>query len=99
MGSPFTIIMIGDNALKANQLAHTSFELVDSLNHIFSNYDSSSELSKINASAGVLPFKMSEAMKDLIEKSEQAYIKSKGAFDISVGALSTLWRNARKSHQ
>ena len=99
MGSPFTIIMIGDNALKANQLAHSSFELVDSLNHIFSNYDSSSELSKINASAGVLPYKMSEAMKDLIEKSEQAYIKSKGAFDISVGALSTLWRNARKSHQ
>ena len=36
MGSPFNIIMIGDNALKANQLAHSSFELVDSLNHIFS---------------------------------------------------------------
>jgi thiamine biosynthesis lipoprotein len=97
MGSPFHIIIISADSIKANHLARKSFQLVDSLSHIFSNYDSSSELSKINASAGLLPYKMSTAMLDLVLKAEQAFIQSKGAYDISIGPLSVLWRNARKS--
>ena len=97
MGSPFHIIIVSTDSIKANRLARNCFQLVDSLNHIFSNYDSSSELSKINASAGLLPYKMSPAMLDLVLKAEQAFIQSIGAYDISIGPLSSLWRNARKS--
>jgi thiamine biosynthesis lipoprotein len=97
MGSAFNLIIVSTNSNKANHLARKSYELVDSLSHIFSNYDSSSELSKINASAGLLPYKMSPAMLDLLQKAEQAFIQSKGAYDISIGPLSTLWRNARKA--
>lgn len=97
MGSAFNLIIVSADSNKANHLARKSYELVDSLNHIFSNYDSSSELSKINASAGLLPYKMSRAMLDLVQKSQYAYIQSKGAYDISIGPLSSLWRNARKA--
>ena len=97
MGSPFNLIIVSTDSNKAKHLAQKSYELVDSLNHIFSNYDSSSELSKINASAGLLPYKMSTAMLDLVQKSQYAYIQSKGAYDISIGPLSSLWRNARKA--
>ena len=97
MGSPFNLVIVSSDSNKANQLAKKCFQLVDSLNHIFSNYDSSSELSKINASAGLLPYKMSPAMLDLVQKAKQAFIQSKGAYDISIGPLSSLWRNARKS--
>ncbi|MSQ38412.1 MAG: FAD:protein FMN transferase [Chitinophagaceae bacterium] len=97
MGSAFNLIIVSTDSNKANHLARKSFELVDSLNHIFSNYDSSSEISKINASAGLLPYKISPAMLDLVQKSQDAYIQSKGAYDISIGPLSTLWRNARKA--
>jgi thiamine biosynthesis lipoprotein len=97
MGSPFNIIIVSADSVKANHLARKSYALVDSLSHIFSNYDSSSELSKINASAGLLPYKMSPAMLDLVQKAKQAFVKSKGAYDISIGPLSSLWRNARKS--
>jgi thiamine biosynthesis lipoprotein len=96
MGSAFNLTIVSTDSNKANYLARKSYELVDSLNHIFSNYDSSSELSKINASAGLLPYKMSRAMWDLVQKSQYAYIQSKGAYDISIGPLSSLWRNARK---
>jgi thiamine biosynthesis lipoprotein len=98
MGSAFNLIIVSADSNKANHLARKSYELVDSLSHIFSNYDSSSELSKINASAGLLPYKMSRAMLDLVQKSQYAYIQSKGAYDISIGPLSTLWRNARKAN-
>jgi len=97
MGSAFNLIIVSADSNKANHLARKSYELVDSLSHIFSNYDSSSELSKINASAGLLPYKMSTAMLDLVQKSQYAYIQSKGAYDISIGPLSSLWRNARKA--
>ena len=97
MGSAFNLIIVSTDSNKANHLARKSYELVDSLNHIFSNYDSSSELSKINASAGLLPYKMSTAMLDLVQKSQYAYIQTKGAYDISIGPLSSLWRNARKA--
>jgi FAD:protein FMN transferase len=97
MGSAFNLIIVSTDSNKANHLARKSYELVDSLNHIFSNYDSSSELSKINASAGLLPYKMSRAMWDLVQKSQYAFIQSKGAYDISIGPLSALWRNARKA--
>jgi len=36
-------------------------------------------------------------MLDLVQKSQYAYIQSKGAYDISIGPLSSLWRNARKA--
>jgi len=97
MGSAFNLIIVSADSNKANHLARKSYELVDSLNHIFSNYDSSSELSKINASAGLLPYKMSTAMLDLVQKSQYAFIQSKGAYDISIGPLSSLWRKARKA--
>jgi len=97
MGSAFNLIIVSNDSNKANDLARKSYALVDSLSHIFSNYDSSSELSKINASAGLLPYKMSTAMLDLVQKSQYAYIQSKGAYDISIGPLSSLWRNARKA--
>jgi len=97
MGSPFNLIIVSADSVKANHLARKSFQLVDSLNHIFSNYDSSSELSKINAAAGLLPYKMSPAMLDLVLKAKQAFIQSNGAYDISIGPLSNVWRNARKS--
>ena len=97
MGSAFNLIIVSADSNKANHLARKSYELVDSLSHIFSNYDSSSELSKINASAGLLPYKMSPAMLDLVQKSQYAYIQTKGAYDISIGPLSSLWRNARKA--
>lgn len=97
MGSAFNLIIVSADSNKANHLARKSYELVDSLSHIFSNYDSSSELSKINASAGLLPYKMSRAMLDLVQKSQYAYIQSKGAYDISIGPLSSLWRKARKA--
>jgi thiamine biosynthesis lipoprotein len=97
MGSPFNLIIVSTDSVKAKHLAQKSFQLVDSLSHIFSNYDSSSELSKINTSAGLLPYKMSTTMLDLVQKSQYAYIQSKGAYDISIGPLSSLWRNARKA--
>lgn len=67
---------------------------MDSLNAVFSDYDSTSELSRICGKAGIQ--NVSPRMMDLTLQAANAFRQSRGAFDITVGALSKLWRKARK---
>ena len=99
MGSPLHIIFYAQDSVSANKQARACFELIDSLNHIFSNYDSSSELSSINNNAGIAKNIVSPLMWELIMQSKEAYIKSKGAYNIAMGPLTQLWRTARRLKQ
>jgi thiamine biosynthesis lipoprotein len=101
MGSPFTIILYSDDSVKAGNIARQCFSLVDSFNLIFSDYIDSSELSKLNTSAGlnISPVKVSPALFDILILSKNAYYKSGGAFDITIGPVVKLWRKARKTKQ
>jgi thiamine biosynthesis lipoprotein len=97
MGSPLNIIFYAQDSMIANKQAKACFRLVDSLNHIFSNYDSSSELTRINNNAGIAKNKASLLMWELLMKSREAYIESNGAYNIAMGPLTQLWRIARRS--
>ena len=99
MGSPLHIIFYAQDSVSANKQARACFELIDSLNHIFSNYDSSSELSSINNNAGIAKNIVSPLMWELIMQSKEAYIKSKGAYNVAMGPLTQLWRTARRLKQ
>lgn len=97
MGSPLNIIFYTTDSTFANKQAKACFKLIDSLNHIFSNYDASSELSAINNNAGIKKNIASSLMWELILESRQAYLKSKGAYNIAMGPLTQLWRTARRT--
>ncbi len=100
MGSPFNLIFYSDDSVKAATLADRSFHLVDSLNLIFSDYIPASELNRLSASAGKDSFVwVSPLLYDMIVTSKQAWEKSEGAFDITIGPLSRLWRQARKENR
>jgi FAD:protein FMN transferase len=91
MGSPFSLVFYSDDSVKAATLAARSFHLVDSLNFIFSDYIPSSELNQLSASAGKDSFVLvSPLLYDMIVTSKQAWGKSAGAFDITIGPLSRL---------
>ena len=101
MGAPFTIIFYSNDSVQAASIAKRCFVLVDSFNFIFSDYIDSSELSKLSKSAGLnsLPVSLSPAMYDILIQSKKAFDLSEGAFDITMGPLSKLWRKARRQHQ
>lgn len=96
MGSPFNLVLVTDDSLKAVTLVRECFALVDTLNSLFSDYDSTSELSRLNAKAGKEPMIISSRLWNLLISSRQAWQQSKHAFDITIGPLSRLWRKARK---
>jgi thiamine biosynthesis lipoprotein len=100
MGSLFNIILYSKDSAQANQLAFSSFLLVDSLNHIFSDYDPESELNQLSASSGSGTwFKPSPVLWQILLQSKTAFEISGGAFDISIGSLTILWRKARKENK
>ncbi len=97
MGSPFNLVIYADTKQIADSAAQESFKLVDSINLICSDYDSSSELFKLRYAAVGKPIKVSSMLMELLCTSSQAYKDADGSFDITVGPLSRLWRSARKS--
>ena len=97
MGSPFNLVIYADTKQIADSAAQESFKLVDSINIVCSDYDSSAELYKLQFAAVGKPIKVSSMLMELLCTSSQAYKDANGSFDITVGPLSRLWRNARKS--
>jgi FAD:protein FMN transferase len=99
MGSPFHLIFYHTDSVEAARMGEQCFQLVDSLNHIFSDYDATSELSQINRNAYDRPVNVSPLMQDMLCRSLQAAKLSKGIFDISLGSVTQVWRQARKLNQ
>lgn len=99
MGSPLKLI-IGTksghlDSVQSTQLAQETLLFIDSLNHILSDYDSTSELSLINQQAGNGFQPISPLLEEILLIAQNAYYQTKGAYNIAIGPLSLLWRNAR----
>lgn len=76
--------------------ARAAFKEGNRLNKIFSDWDADSEVSRFSRSSqSDQPFKMSKELFEVLSYSQELAKKSKGAFDITVGPLSRLWRMAR----
>ena len=99
MGSPFNLIIYAGAKQIADSAAYQSFKLIDSINLICSDYDSSAELFKLRYALVGKPTKVSSILMELLCTAREAYKDSYGSFDITVGPLSRLWRNARKTQQ
>lgn len=85
------------DTLDANRAATASFLLVDSLNNIFSDYISDSELNRLCATAGQDSFvSVSNPLFEIFLLADEAWRLSDGRFDITVGPLSKMWRKARR---
>ena len=73
-----------------------AFKEGNRLNKIFSDWDADSEVSRFSRSSqSDQPCKMSKELFEVLSYSQELAKKSKGAFDITVGPLSRLWRMAR----
>lgn len=97
MGSPFHLVLYAGDSVTAQQKATAAFALIDSFNKIFSDYDTTSELSRLSATAGKDSFvKVSSVLYDMIAQSKSHYKTSKHTFDITIGPLSRLWRQVRR---
>jgi thiamine biosynthesis lipoprotein len=94
MGSPFIVIFYCSDSAKATELSSQCFALVDSLNNIFSDYSPSSEVGKLASLQIIKEQNVSRELFQMILRSKQAWAESGETFDVTVGALTQLWRKA-----
>jgi thiamine biosynthesis lipoprotein len=100
MGSPFTISIFAKDSLQAATAANVAFRCADSLNAVLSDYIDSSELNRLNATSGQGRYvPVSAALFDILQYSLHAARKSGGGYDISMGPVVTLWRQARREEK
>src|SRR5437868_1468789 len=99
MGSPFNVIFYCDDTTKATELSCRCFALVDSLNNIFSDYSSSSETVRLTSISNLNNLHVSDELFQIMLRSKQAWKKSGKAFDITIGALTHLWRQAKRENR
>ena len=94
MGSSFNIIFYHTDSIEAVSVAKECFALVDSLNNIFSDYSSMSEVGKLASMPVIKDQKVSYELYKMIRYSKYAWADSDKTFDITIGALTQLWRKA-----
>ncbi len=95
MGSPFNLIFYHTDSIEAVSIAKECFALVDSLNDIFSDYSSESEVGKLALQKNQAGIKVSDGLFAMINWSKDAWERSGKTFDITIGALTQLWRRAK----
>lgn len=94
MGTLFRVVLYTDDDATARQASQAAFARIDSLNAIFSDYQSDSELSRLSRTADQHPVSVSDDLWRVLLASQQLARHSGGAFDITIGSLSRLWRRA-----
>jgi FAD:protein FMN transferase len=99
MGTKFKIILYAVDESTASKVAKAAFARVAELDGIMSDYRPASELMQLCQKAGGDPVKVSPELFYVLQKAEEVSRASQGAFDITVGPVVKLWRQARKTKQ
>lgn len=92
MGTYFRIAAEGSTA---RPVMRSCFQEARRLEAVFSRFDPASELSRVNASAGV-PREVSTDFARLLRRARVLTAATGGSFDVTVGSLAELWRQERE---
>lgn len=97
MGVPARVVVYADSENHATSAARVAFARLAELDQIMSDYRPSSELMRLCGSAGHGRVNVSKDLFRVLQSGASVHDATNGAFDASVGSLSRLWREARKS--
>ena len=98
MGVEFEVVVYAADQAAAEKAIAAAFDRIAALNKIMSDYDTDSELSRLSAAAPTpQPVQISDELMEVLTFAQQVREDSGGAFDVTVGPLTKLWRQARRS--
>ncbi len=97
MGTSVQLVVYSDDEAIANQAAKAAFGRIQELSQVLSDYDPESELNRAcRRAVPGMPVRISEELFDVIELSLSISHLTDGAFDVTVGPLTRLWRQVRR---
>jgi thiamine biosynthesis lipoprotein len=97
MGTKFRIVLYADTEEQARAAAAAAFEQIGRLDENMTDYNPESELMQLCSNGHERPVRVSSDLFFVLQESVRYSKLSRGAFDVTVGPLVALWRQARKS--
>ncbi len=95
MGTLFRIILYASDEEQAVRASRAAFHRVQQLDRLLSHYRPDSEVSRLSLEPRVV----SSELFLLLERSGEMWRTSRGAFDVTLGPLTELWREARRARR
>jgi thiamine biosynthesis lipoprotein len=102
MGTVLEISMVTPDGFSTNELRETFedlFDLTTRLDALMTVYDADSDVSRLNANAGLGPLEVDPLVSELLSHSILYSRLTHGTFDVTVGPLVELWTAAAKSDE
>lgn len=100
MGTRFLVVLYAADKKVANQAFEAAFTRISDLDATLSDYDPESELSALSRAAPTPhPTGVSDDLWAVLTTAQQVSAETDGAFDVTVGPLTKLWRRARRRHR
>ena len=100
MGVPFRITLYAADEDAAKRAAEAAFARVEALNRIFSDYEDDTELVRLSHTSGSgRAVKVSDELWTVLSRAQVLAARTDGAFDVTCGPLTSMWRNARRKHE
>lgn len=100
MGMSFGVVLYAPDESVANRAFSAAFARIEAFNRIFSDYDTESEVSRLcDQAPTVRPIPVSAELFHVLQHAQKLSEQTDGAFDVTVGPLSKLWRRARRNYQ
>lgn len=102
MGTTFRVVLYAPDEKAARTAADAAFARVAALDGIMSDYKRDSELNRLCAAFKTAigePVKVSDDLFAVLAKAREVSEASGGAFDVTVGPVVQLWRQARRTGQ
>jgi thiamine biosynthesis lipoprotein len=102
MGMPLRVVLYTENQELADRGAKAVFAKFSAINDIASDYKDDSEIMRLSRTAPVKPDEgtpISDELSAMLTFGQQLSEKSVGAFDLTVGPLTQLWRKTKRSRR
>jgi thiamine biosynthesis lipoprotein len=96
MGTIVEITLLSNDEEAARRAVLQAFQEIKRIEQLMSPRIESSDLARVNQSAGKEWVKVSPETYQVIQKAQEISRLSEGGFDITIGPLTQLWRKARE---
>jgi thiamine biosynthesis lipoprotein len=95
MGTLFSIKLYAENEQQAKEASHAAFARIAQLDATLSDYRADSELSRVTQTTNSV--RISDDLFAVLRKGQRLSEETDGAFDVTVGPLTHLWRQCRRA--
>ena len=92
MGGKFDITIVSNDSTTAEKHINEVIGEISRIEHLISDWIPETQISQVNAHAGVRPIKVDQEVFELAERAIALSVLTHGAFDISFAAMDRIWK-------